>query len=297
MPRFVRALLSRQEQLAPALMVAPAALFSVLMVGFPFGYAAYLALTDFRLASTVPATFVGLGNFIRAFQDPVFHRALQVTLTIYVVALSLEVVLGTYAGILLGQKLRGVGPLRMLAFAPAVIPSVAVGLIFVQMYDPAQGLMNYLLKTVGLKPQPWLSDPRTVVPSIILVEVWQWTPFITLIVTGAMQSLPTEPFESALIDGASSFQILRYVTLPLLRPAIIVAAMLRTVDLMRIFDSIYIMTQGGPVNASMSLNVYAFTQGILFSQIGYASSIMLVLLCMVLLTSGLFSIIRARSTL
>lgn len=278
-------------------MVAPAALFSVLMVGFPFAYAGYLALTDFRLASPQPARFVGLANFARALQDPVFHKAVRVTLTIYVVALLLEIVLGTYMGILLGRKLPGIGVLRMLAFAPAVIPSVAVGLIFVQMYDPAQGLMNYLLKLVGMKAQPWLSDPRTVVPSIIIVEVWQWTPFIALIVTGAMQSLPTDPFESALIDGASSFQILRYITLPLLRPAIIVAAMLRTVDLMRIFDSIYIMTQGGPVNASMSLNVYAFTQGILFSEIGYASALMLVLLALVLLTSALFSYIRARSAL
>ncbi len=287
--------LSRRYGLAPVLMMAPAALFSVLMIGFPFAYAFYLSVTNFRLGTPDLPKFVGLGNFAQAFQDPIFYTALKITLTIYVVALVLEVVLGTYIGILLGRQLVAGGLMRMLVFAPAIVPAVAVGLIFVQMYDPAQGLMNHLLRGLGLPPQAWLSDTKTVLPSIILVEVWQWTPFIALIITGAMQSLPVETFEAALIDGATPAQILRYITLPLLRPAIIVAVMLRTVDLMRIFDSIYIMTQGGPVNASMSLNVYAFTQGILFSQIGYASSLMLMLLILVALTTALLGFVRARS--
>ena len=287
--------MSRRHGLAPVLMMAPAAIFSILMIGFPFAYAFYLSLTNFRLGTPDPPEFIGLANFINAFKDPVFYTALRVTLVIYVVALVLEVVLGTYIGILLGRRLRGGSLMRMLAYAPAIVPSVAVGLIFVQMFDPAQGLMNRLLRGVGLPPQAWLSDTRTVLPSIIIVEVWQWTAFIALIVTGAMQSLPLETFEAALIDGSSPMQTLRYITLPLLRPAILVAVMLRTVDLMRIFDSIYIMTQGGPINASMSLNVYAFTQGILFSRIGYASGLMLMLLALVVVTSGLLSYIRARS--
>ncbi|MEW5718759.1 MAG: sugar ABC transporter permease, partial [Chloroflexota bacterium] len=220
-----------QAGLAPWVMMSPAVLFSVLMIGFPFAYAFYLAVTNFRLGSAAAPQFVGLANLAQAIADPVFHTSVRVTLTIYFVALTLEVVFGTYIGILLGRSLKGVGVMRMLAFAPAVVPSVAVGLIFVQMFDPAQGLFNYLLRMAGAPLQPWLSDPRTVVPTIILVEVWQWTPFVALIITGAMQGLPVEPFESALIDGASSFQILRYLTLPLLRPAIMVAILLRSVDL------------------------------------------------------------------
>lgn len=288
--------MSRRSGFAPVVMIAPATIFSILMIGFPFAYAIYLSLTDFRLGTPDLPEFVGLDNYIGAFQDPVFYTSVRVTLVIFVVSMVLEVVLGTYIGILLGRRLRGGSLMRMLAFAPAIVPSVAVGLIFVQMYDPAQGVMNHLLRGLGLPPQAWLSDTRTVLPSIIIVEVWQWTAFIALIVTGAMQSLPLETFEAALIDGASPMQTLRYITLPLLRPAILVAIMLRSVDLMRIFDSIYIMTQGGPVNASMSLNVYAFTQGILFSRIGYASALMLMLLALVAFTSALLSYFRARST-
>ncbi|MEW5960857.1 MAG: sugar ABC transporter permease, partial [Chloroflexota bacterium] len=234
---------SRRSGLAPVLMMAPATIFSILMIGFPFAYALYLSLTNFRLGTPKPPEFTGLANFIQAFQDPIFYTSIRITLVIYVVSLVLEVGLGTYIGILLGRRLRGGGVMRMLAFAPAIVPSVAVGLIFVQMYDPAQGIMNHLLRGVGIPAQAWLSDTRTVLPSIIIVEVWQWTAFIALIVTGAMQSLPVETFEAALIDGSSPMQTLRYITLPLLRPAILVATMLRTVDLMRIFDSIYIMTQ------------------------------------------------------
>lgn len=286
---------SKRYGLAPVAMMAPATVFSILMIGFPFAYALYLSLTNFRLGTPKAPEFIGLENFVRAFSDPVFYTSIRVTLVIYVVALVLEVVLGTYIGILLGRKLVGGGVIRMLVFAPSIVPSVAVGLIFVQMYDPAQGIINHMLRGLGFPAQAWLSDVGTVLPSIILVEVWQWTAFIALIVTGAMQSLPLDTFEAALMDGATPLQTLRYITLPLLRPAILVATMLRTVDLMRIFDSIYIMTQGGPVNSSMSLNVYAFTQGILFSQIGYASGLMLMMLGLVVVTSAVLSYVRARS--
>ena len=131
--------MSRRHGLAPVLMMAPAAIFSILMIGFPFAYAFYLSLTNFRLGTPDPPEFIGLGNFINAFKDPVFYTALRVTLVIYVVALVLEVVLGTYIGILLGRRLRGGSLMRMLAYAPAIVPSVAVGLIFVQMFDVALG--------------------------------------------------------------------------------------------------------------------------------------------------------------
>ncbi len=287
--------LSTTDRLAPVLMMAPAAIFTVLMIGFPFVYAGYLSLHKITLGSPDPAVFIGLDNFAKAMGDPIFWTAVRVNLALYAVGLILELVLGTYIGILLGQPLRGIAIARVLAIFPAVIPSVAVGLVFAQMFDPAQGLFNFVLRALGQRPQAWLASPTTVLQSILIVEVWQWTPFIALIIMGAMQTLPTEPYEAARIDGASGLQILRYLTLPMLRPAIVVAAMLRTVDLMRIFDSIYIMTQGGPINSSMSLNVYAFTQGFLFSQFGYSSAIMLVLLALTVIASATLGAARRRS--
>lgn len=286
--------LSTLDRLTPAMMAAPALIFTLVMVGFPFAYAGYMALHRLTLASTQPPVFVGLGNFIQAANDPVFWMAVRVNFTLFFVGLALELLLGTYIGILLGQHLPGIRLARMLSFFPAVIPSVAVGLVFVQLFDPTQGLFNFLLRSLGIAPQAWLTTPATVLPSVLIVEVWQWTPFIALIIIGSVQGLPIDPYEAAVIDGASSWQTLRYITLPLLRPAILVAAMLRTVDLMRIFDSIYIMTQGGPLNASMSLNVYSFTQGLLFSQFGYASAVMLILMALVALASGILGRVRLR---
>ncbi len=284
------------ERLTPWAMILPATLFTLAMIGFPLVYAVYLAAHNFILGSPTAPVFLGLGNLTKAATDPVFWITVRVTLTIFVVALALEVALGTYLGLLLSRQLRAIGVFRVLSFFPSVIPSVAVGMIWVQLFDPAQGFLNYLLGTMGISHQLWLSSPQTVVPALALVDVWEWTPFIALIVVGGMQGLPTEPFEAARIDGASDRQVLRFITLPMLRSTIIVAAMLRTVDLMRIFDTIYITTQGGPVNASMSMNVYAFTQGFLFSNIGYASALMLILLVLVALVSwGMGAVRRGYS--
>lgn len=276
-----RALRSRSDRLAPWLMIMPATVFTLIMIGFPLVYALFMSVTDFTLSSIANPTFIGLGNLQRAAADPVFWTAVRVTLVLFALSLAFELVLGTYIGLLLSRQLRGSGLFRVLSFFPSVIPSVAVGMIWVQLLDPAQGAMNYLLSLVGVSRQLWLSSPVTVVPTLAMIDIWEWTPFIALIVVGGMQALPSEPFEAARIDGASDTQVLRFITLPMLRSTIIVAAMLRSVDLMRIFDTIYITTQGGPVNSSMSLNVFAFTQGFLFSNMGYASAVMLILMALV----------------
>ncbi|HEX9015223.1 MAG TPA: sugar ABC transporter permease [Chloroflexota bacterium] len=272
---------SRSDRLAPWLMILPATLFTVAMIGFPLVYALFMAVTDFTLSSVANPAFIGLGNLQRAAGDPVFWTSVRVTLALFLLSLAFELVLGTYIGLLLSRQLRGSGLFRVLSFFPSVIPSVAVGMIWVQLLDPAQGAMNYLLSLVGVPRQLWLSSPLTVVPTLAMIDIWEWTPFIALIVVGGMQALPSEPFEAARIDGASDAQVLRFITLPMLRSTIVVAAMLRSVDLMRIFDTIYITTQGGPVNSSMSLNVFAFTQGFLFSNMGYASAVMLILMALV----------------
>lgn len=272
---------SRSDRLAPWLMILPATLFTVAMIGFPLVYALFMAVTDFTLSSVANPAFIGLGNLQRAAGDPVFWTSVRVTLALFLLSLAFELVLGTYIGLLLSRQLRGSGLFRVLSFFPSVIPSVAVGMIWVQLLDPAQGAMNYFLGLVGVPRQLWLSSPLTVVPTLAMIDIWEWTPFIALIVVGGMQALPSEPFEAARIDGASDAQVLRFITLPMLRSTIVVAAMLRSVDLMRIFDTIYITTQGGPVNSSMSLNVFAFTQGFLFSNMGYASAVMLILMALV----------------
>jgi multiple sugar transport system permease protein len=160
--------------------------------------------------------------------------------------------------------------------------------------DPSLGAANYLLSQLGLPRGDWLASPHWVVPTIALIDTWQWTPFVALIVLGGLQTLPSEPYEAAYLDGATPFQVFVHITLPMLRATLLTAAILRSVDLLRFFDTIYITTQGGPGNSSTTLNIYAYKRGFEFFDIGYASAIMIALLGLVLaIVSGLVRLRRS----
>src|SRR5205823_9125331 len=139
---------------------------------------------------------------------------------------------------------------------PMMATPVAVALVWTMMFHPQLGVLNYLLSLVGIPPQLWVFDPGTVIPSLVLVETWQWTPLVMLIVLGGLAALPTEPYEAAQLDGASEWQLFRYITLPLLAPFLVVAAVIRTIDAIKAFDTIYVISQGGPGTASETINLY-----------------------------------------
>lgn len=278
-------------------MTLPALVFSVVMIGAPLGYVLWISLHHWFLGSVGAPAFVGLGNYTQMLRDPTFWLAFRVTLEISVGALVVELVLGVYIAMLLNRQGRVIRIVRTLFLVPSVIPSVAAGMMWLFLFDPSFGFLDYVLKSAGLPTSGWLASPTMVLPSLVLVDVWQWTPFVALIVIGGLQALPQEPLEAALIDGASPFQTFRYVVLPGIKPVIWVAALLRTMDVLRIFDTIYVMTQGGPGQASTSLNIYAYQQGFQYSQMGYASALMITLLLLVAVTTWVMSIFRRRSTL
>ena len=263
-------------------MIIPAVLFTLIMTGFPLLYAIFLSLNHFLFGSH--ARFVGVQNYIRMFHNPVFWYGLLVTFVLYFIALAAELVLGTYIGLLLHKKLAGVRVLRTVLLAPFAMPPVVVGMMWLILLDPSFGVVNYLLSSIGLDKGLFLASPTWVVPTLAAIDTWQWTPFIALIVLGGLQTLPVEPYEAALLEGASRLQILRHITLPLLRPTLVTAAILRSVDLLRFFDTIYITTQGGPVHASTTLNIYAYQEGFVYFKIGYASSVMITLFVLVIVT-------------
>jgi multiple sugar transport system permease protein len=274
------------------IMMWPANLFTFLIIGLALVFATALSFTNLKFGSTTPLHFIGLNNYIHALKDPLFWTAMRVTLTIFFVSLTLELIIGTWMGILLSSPLPGMRFFRVLSLLPFIMPPVASGLVWLQLFNPVQGVLNYFLRSLGLTASLWLAHPKTVILSLILVEVWESTPFIALIIVGAMYSMPSEPFEAAIIDGASKFDLIRYITIPLLYPAIVVAAILRSVDLLRILDSIYILTHGGPVNHSLSLNFYGYLQGFLNHNMAYGSAIMIILLLLVVLIS--FSLSRIQ---
>lgn len=256
-------------------MAAPALAFAAAMIAFPFGYAVWLSFSEVALGSS--PRFIGLDNYARLATDPDFWNGLRLTLALYAVSLGLQLVLGTWLGLLLARSGRARGLVRTVLVSPFMLPPVVVGMMAIVILDPSFGIANWLLARMGLPPRLWLSDPDTVILTVAAIDTWQWTPFVALIVMGGYLSLPAEVFEAAEVDGARGWQRFRRVTLPLLGPTLVTAAVLRSVDLLRFFDVIYITTQGGPGTASTTLNILAYRRGFEFFDFGYASVIMVTL--------------------
>jgi multiple sugar transport system permease protein len=221
--------------------------------------------------------FTGFANFSRMVADDEFWNGLRLTLLLYLTSLALQMALGTWLGLLLARATFARRLVRTVMVSPFMLPPVVVGMMAIVILDPSFGIANWLLSLFGLPPGLWLSDPSTVIATVAALDTWQWTPFVALIVMGGYLSLPSDVFEASEIDGASGWQRFRLVTLPLLLPTIVTAAVLRSVDLLRLFDIIYLTTQGGPGTASTTLNILAYRRGFEFFDLGYASAIMVTL--------------------
>lgn len=263
-----------------AALSAPALIFTIAMIGFPFFYTIWLSLQDF--SATGATHFAGLQNYRHMVSDNQFWHGLYVTFVLYFLSLALQLVAGTYLALLLFRAKRLPGIIRSLFISPFMMPPVVAGMMWLVILDPSLGVANYILTSLGLPPSEWLASPTWVIPTVALIDTWQWAPYVALIVLGGLQSLPPSVYEAAEIDGASRTKILYRITLPLLLPTIMTATILRSVDLLRFFDIIYITTQGGPANASNTLNIYGFRVGFEFFQFGYASALMVTLSVIVL---------------
>jgi multiple sugar transport system permease protein len=169
-----------------------------------------------------------------------------------------------------------------------------VALVWAMMFHPQLGVLNYLLSLVGIPPQLWVFHPATVIPSLVLVETWQWAPLVMLVVLGGLAAAPTEPYESAEIDGASRWQMFRHITLPLIAPFIMVAALIRTIDAVKSFDIIYAITQGGPGNASETINLYLYSVAFAYYDVGYGSAVAVVFFVLVVALAGLMVHLKKR---
>jgi multiple sugar transport system permease protein len=166
--------------------------------------------------------------------------------------------------------------------------------VWTMMFHPQLGILNYLLSLVGLPPQLWVFHPATVIPSLVLVETWQWTPLVMLIVLGGLAAIPAEPYESALIDGATRWQIFRYISLPLIMPFLFIASMIRMIDAVKSFDIIFAITQGGPGSASETINLYLYSVAFVYYDVGYASAIVVVFFALIVALAG--ALLRLRQS-
>jgi multiple sugar transport system permease protein len=270
--------------------IGPAALVLALMLVFPFGYTFYLSFFEWFAAGS--SKFVGVQNYFDLARDPRFINALINTLTYTAASVVLEVVLGIAFALLLHQKFFGRGAVRTIFLLPMVATPVAISLVWLLMFDPSTGVLNYFLISFGLPPSLWVNSTALAIPALVLVDVWQWTPLVMLIVLGGLSSLPPEPFEAAEIDGASARQVFFYLTLPMLRPYIVVAALFRGIDAIKTFDTIFVITKGGPAFASETLNLYIYSNAFDYLHIGYSSAALVVFFVIVLGLS--LALIRVR---
>ena len=272
---------SRPAQDLPSLrwMMLPAVVFTIVMVLFPLGYAVVLSLQT--STGGAGAGFAGLANYRRMMGDPLFWNALAITLELFVISLVLQLVLGTLLALGLHRFKIVRGLTRTAIMSPFMLPPVVIGMISIVILDPGLGAANWVVQSLGLPLFLWLASPTWAIPVIALIDAWQWTPFVALIVLGGLQALPQRVYEAAEIDGAVDWRRFRYITLPLLGPTLLTAAVLRSVDLLRFFDVIYITTQGGPGNATTTLNIYAYKTGFDFMDVGYASATMIALAILV----------------
>ena len=259
----------------PWLMVLPALLIILAINIFPLVYSTILAFFQWNLTQAqVAPRFVGLDNFIRLLtRDPQFVTAAINTAIVVVATVAVQTVLGVAIALLLDQKLRFTGVATTLLLIPLALAPAVVGLLFSSLLSGSLGPINYWLEAIGLSGPSWLGDPHWALASVVLVDTWQWTPFMILLTLAGLRSLPQEPVEAAVVDGASSWQRFRFVKLPMLLPVLIVAVLLRAIDSFKTFDLVFLLTFGGPGTSSTTLSFYGYKVGLQAFDIGRASAI------------------------
>src|SRR5258706_1416713 len=270
----------------PYLFLAPAVITLLALTIYPFLYSIYISFFSFKGGN--PSQFIGLNNYIRLLNDGLFWNSIKVVILYTICSVSLELILGLALALFFTQPLRLRGLWRSLMIIPMMLTPVVIGVIWRLMYDPNFGIIAYLLRSVGLAPIEWLAHGNLAFIAVVLVDVWNWTPFMFLVLLAGLASLPVEPFEAARIDGAWRLQILRDHTLPLLTPTLLVALLIRSMDALRIFDHIYVMTTGGPGSATEVASLYLYKTAFKFSDFGYAAAGLFVLMILITVLSRLY---------
>jgi multiple sugar transport system permease protein len=274
------------------LLIAPTVAVLLALTIYPLIYAVKISL---QTTSGNP-TF---GNFARLASDQFFLSALAHTFVYAAIALTIEFLIGLGLALILNQSLRARAGFRALLLLPMMLPPVVVGIVWRLMLNSNFGAVNGTLQKFGVNTETltWTASPKLAMVAVIIADVWQWTPFMFLILLAGLQAIPQEPYEAAVIDGSSAWQTFRHITLPLLKPAILIALLLRTMDLLRVFDHIFILTEGGPGLATETLSLYIYRTAFRFSNFGYAAAMSFVLLLITnVISVGYIRLLQTRET-
>src|SRR2546430_13325915 len=292
---------SRAYRVAPTqrrgealLLVGPAVLYLIAFSVYPLVTSLIRSFESYD-PRTTSWTWIGLANYRQLFSDPEFWHTVEHPFVFTFGAVAIQVVLGTALALFFNQKLRGATLVRGILILPMLLTPIVVGLMWRALLNANWGMLNWIATELGFHNVQWLSDPHTALRTLILVDCWQWTPFVFVIVYARLQALPQEVFEAGSVDGASWFQRTLYLTLPLLAPAIVFAAVFRAIDAFRTFDLVYGLTNGGPVQATTTLSFQAFQNGFQYFHYGYASAIAYVMVIIAIVgVTVLLRFVRVR---
>ena len=269
--------------------LVPAILVLFLTTIYPMLYAGYLSFRSYDLAKLfVPRVFVGWANYREVLSSSEFLHTLVITFRLMAITLSVQLVLGVGLGLLTVQRLPGMPVVRTLLLIPMMISPVIVGLIWLFLYFPELGYLNYFLGFVGLGPIPWITSTGWALWAIAIADIWQWTPFVMMGTAAAIHNLSPEPYEAAMIDGNSRWQIFWHVTLPQIKPVLVSLMFLRAIDAFKLYDIIFVLTRGGPGDATEVLSMFIYRQSFTFWRMGVGAAASFVSLAIVVVLITLF---------
>jgi multiple sugar transport system permease protein len=279
----------RKERFVSWLFIAPALIFLLLTSVYPLLYSLRLSFYSWNM--TVPNSkpvWVGLRNYTRLFEDADFLSSIRITLIFVVTSVTIEFVLGMALALLATSRVKAIGVIRTVLLIPLMMTPVVAGVLWRTLYHSTYGAINWFIGLAGIPPQTWTGDPKQALISVIIVEIWQQLPIVVFILAAGIQSLPVDLYKAAWVDGASGWQTFREITLPLLRPVILVVLLLRIMDAFRVFDIIWTLTFGGPGNTTEVLSMIIYKSGLQFFQIGEASAMSWLFLIVIFCISLVF---------
>ena len=266
----------------PYFFILPAVLVIFGGLVYPIFDAFYLSFYDWKIGTPISsAPYTGLAHFKRMVFDEGVLESIWVTLRFGFWTVTIEMLLGVSLALLLEKPIRGASVFRTIFILPLMVSPVVVGLIWRYLFDARIGWINYYLGLVGIEPQVWLGDAELAFFAIVFTDIWQWTPFIFIIIIAGLQALPSEVLEASRIDGANWWQIIFFVKLPMLRSILVIALLMRLIDVFRALEVMYIMTGGGPGRATELLSLHIYNRAFDTQQLGYASAISVLLILLV----------------
>lgn len=277
----------KQKLRSPMMFVLPTMIYLTAMTIFPMLYLLGLSLYRWNLTEQAQPSFIGLNNYIAILTDPVFSYSVVVTFIFAAVATSIELLLGIGVAMLVSREGGLMKAARSIIIIPLMLTPIITSVIWKYLYLP-YGPLNYMLSLIGVSPLNWLFGYPMVWVSLLLIDIWQWTPFVAIILISGMFSLPVDVYESATMDGAPAWRKFRYLTLPLLWPILLIAIIFRSLDALKVFDTVIVLTTGGPGTMTEVLNFYIYRQGLDGNlKLGYGAAASVLFLIM----SGVVSII------